>query len=915
MGSWVYRLVEKDTPEGLVHGVSSAYDPKVGHVIQMSDGSTEVIPKEMLGDGIPTDDQYDYGVELANDIRDHFNATNFMNREWSSYEVQAIGWYRMQLLKSSEGDAGEVANALFEQSRWMGSSDLVPSVHAPIHEVHPWDVLRPETHRSIHVEGARHASDEAEQMSGARVMTHMDADAVVGGIHRPAQTVELATDPTGAEQYLAHYLLLSEQDSGVLMRDYVGKGAVTGTPNYGKGVGISVDIPARDEAHAQDLLQRYAGDDDGPLRAIGSHTFIARAPDGSLHLRTLWEPKGAGNRREFDKVLGESGIAERLATEDLPADAHDTLVDFVRLSHDWAKDPSGKTYTDVIQRGSGKHGVMRTPQQRRRVIKPYERAYAEAQTALATAIEGGDEVTIKAATKALAVAKKEMEVARAAPAGRPAAEVQELVGAARVRVRETVRAGFDKHAPREVRNERERVLGEARDAAGDALGTDPRWDDVLDLPGARGSNGERLYDRSPNGTVRAAITRADSTSQRTQLYLNRGASPNLDKSLLHELIHGEAWDMDDSAVRAIKGVFAGLEGTPYGTHVPGTPLTEAEHEWLVNQFMLWVEHPDSTHPVLQPLMQHFRGKLGALSTLKTEATGPSRAAIKSLDADLLRLQTRRAKLKQPAAIAKVDAEIVALTAKRRAVAGEVKALRATGGLSPEVKRVLDDIAAKAGSRTETRASTHNVDEADMMEWMQIAMTASQRRANDLVNMRGERSALERSINHPFLGLYPSSYMWGKVLPYLTEFLMAKPFGAKAPFLAYSVGNRMHQSFQRQQQYDPELRNYLYRNEPFLRAMSLLVPGLPWDMPAAMPFWSRRLMENWLTNNVRAMNGQKQEDLDVPGLIVNSALYQMTLRGPDSWEPIAGAAAHAPDILGSMLTGEAPPPELPQAPQP
>jgi hypothetical protein len=98
-------------------------------------------------------------------------------------------------------------------------------------------------------------------------------------------------------------------------------------------------------------------------------------------------------------------------------------------------------------------------------------------------------------------------------------------------------------------------------------------------------------------------------------------------------------------------------------------------------------------------------------------------------------------------------------------------------------------------------------------------------------------------------------------------------------------------------------------------MSLLVPGLPWDMPAAMPFWSRRLMENWLTNNVRAMNGQKQEDLDVPGLIVNSALYQMTLRGPDSWEPIAGAAAHAPDILGSMLTGEAPPPELPQAPQP
>ena len=82
----------------------------------------------------------------------------------------------------------------------------------------------------------------------------MDSDAVVGGTYRPAQTVEVVTDPTGAEQYLARYLLHAEQDSGVLMRDYVGVGAEAERPSYNEGVGISVDIPARDEEHAKELL-------------------------------------------------------------------------------------------------------------------------------------------------------------------------------------------------------------------------------------------------------------------------------------------------------------------------------------------------------------------------------------------------------------------------------------------------------------------------------------------------------------------------------------------------------------------------------------------------------------------------------------------------------------------------------------
>lgn len=885
MADWVYRLVERETPEGLVRGTSSTYEKGVGFTIKMSDGSTEIIPESHIGSGVPTDHEYDYGVEVANEIRDHFNEIGFMKREWTSYEVQALGWYRMQLMKSSEGDAGEVANALYEQSRWMGSHDIMPSSRAPMNEVHPWDDVQPQYVRSIVTEGTYHASDEAEIMTGARVLNRLDSDAVVGGAYRPAHTVELVTDNWGAEQYLAHYLYLAEQDSGVLMRDYTGK---TRTPNYAKGVGISLDIPARDKAHADELLSKLAAEEGGPLKTIGSHSFIAQASDGSYIIRTLWEPGADVTRNGYNRALTRSGLIKQLEKDEPGVIAGDTLVDFIRLENNWKKNPDGRGYLDIIKRGSGTHGVMRTTEQRTKLLRKYERALKKAQ-------KSGDE-------KAIEAAEQELKVARAAPGGRPEGEVLELVGAARDRTRENVRSNFDKYAAREVRNERERVIGEARDGAD--LGTDPRWDDVLDA--TRGSNGERLYDRTPGGTVRAAITRTTGTERRSQLYFNR---PHVtDRSLVHELIHGEAWEMDDSAVRVIAGVFNGLEGTPYGTWTPGTPLTEPQHEWLVSQFMLWIDDADSVHPVMQPLLNHFRGKLDSARTLRGEAYAPAREAIKTIDGELATLNARRAAAKTPRTIKRLDGEIAAKTAQRKAAQTELKALRATGGMSPAVKQVLDDIAARAGKRTETRASTFNADEQDMLEWAQISMASAQRRANDLVHMRGERSALERSINHPFLMMYPTSYMYGKVLPYMTEFLMNRPFGIKAPFAAYKMGQNMHQSYQRQQQYDPELRNFLYKNEPFLRAMSMFVPGLPWDMPSGMPFYARRIVENWATNQLRREQGIEEESIDIPGLIGESAVFGLTLRGPEQWSRIGGAIQQAPDIFGAMATGETPVPE-------
>jgi hypothetical protein len=94
-------------------------------------------------------------------------------------------------------------------------------------------------------------------------------------------------------------------------------------------------------------------------------------------------------------------------------------------------------------------------------------------------------------------------------------------------------------------------------------------------------------------------------------------------------------------------------------------------------------------------------------------------------------------------------------------------------------------------------------------------------------------------------------------------------------------------------------------------MSIFVPGVPWDLPANAPVWMRRIMENWMTNAVRRMNGQKEQGVDIPAVIADSAAYQLTLRGTDSWAPITEGAQNAGGVFGSMLTGEVPPPQAPQ----
>jgi len=110
-------------------------------------------------------------------------------------------------------------------------------------------------------------------------------------------------------------------------------------------------------------------------------------------------------------------------------------------------------------------------------------------------------------------------------------------------------------------------------------------------------------------------------------------------------------------------------------------------------------------------------------------------------------------------------------------------------------------------------------------------------AMDKVNyFNKNRGWLERGLNHQFLGLYPLSYMYGKVLPELARFMFYKPFGKVAPGAGYVAYQKMKDYFDRNQP-NAEYQNYAEQPE-YLFLLAQLIPGLPDDITVVIPSWLR-----------------------------------------------------------------------------
>lgn len=176
-------------------------------------------------------------------------------------------------------------------------------------------------------------------------------------------------------------------------------------------------------------------------------------------------------------------------------------------------------------------------------------------------------------------------------------------------------------------------------------------------------------------------------------------------------------------------------------------------------------------------------------------------------------------------------------------------------VNPEVQAML----AEHTSRKAEASYAFNADEAGLLDTMLVNADQASRRARDLVHFRTSRSWLERTLNHPYFGMYPLSYMWGKVLPELVEFLMFRPFGLRAPLAGLNTVNDLYQHVMLQQEYDPELRKYMADNEPHFRSLAMLTPGVPWDLPVNSPLWLRRMGEAVATMRERELQGKTNAD--------------------------------------------------------
>jgi hypothetical protein len=109
--------------------------------------------------------------------------------------------------------------------------------------------------------------------------------------------------------------------------------------------------------------------------------------------------------------------------------------------------------------------------------------------------------------------------------------------------------------------------------------------------------------------------------------------------------------------------------------------------------------------------------------------------------------------------------------------------------------------------------------------------------------RVNRGWLERTLNHPFLGLYPLSYMYGKVLPEFARFLFLRPFGLNAPLLGIDAYHRVQQTVAAVVANDPDLRKTFEENPEFGYFVAMLIPGDPANLTVRAPGWARHIAEN------------------------------------------------------------------------
>lgn len=255
-----------------------------------------------------------------------------------------------------------------------------------------------------------------------------------------------------------------------------------------------------------------------------------------------------------------------------------------------------------------------------------------------------------------------------------------------------------------------------------------------------------------------------------------------------------------------------------------------------------------------------------------------------------------------------------------AISGRLNDIMANGGkFDPEeVLRMKDQLHRIRYARTE---------EETLYNALDYALNSAAKNADNTHFFNPNRGFLERSINHPVFALYPTSYMFGKVLPEYARALFYTPsggltglvlapykriirnvgrlFGQKipdeawgkfAPLVGYQAVSKIRQSIaegtnENGDEIDPLSYLLLYT----------LIPGLPTDIGVTAPVWARRGFEK----AQQGMEGDGFDPLAVAGSIATGAGEQIAGtvglgRGVKTVGSVLNQVSNASEESGSIV---------------
>lgn len=186
-------------------------------------------------------------------------------------------------------------------------------------------------------------------------------------------------------------------------------------------------------------------------------------------------------------------------------------------------------------------------------------------------------------------------------------------------------------------------------------------------------------------------------------------------------------------------------------------------------------------------------------------------------------------------------------------------------MSPEMQKLFEDALrpvepVRPPVRREIDAAHYDAEREQLYGAAEQQFLRSEDEAHTLHYYKRGRSWLERSANHPYFGLYPLSYMWGKMLPEMARFLLKEPFGVPAPGAGLMAFQHVYRGVMLQKEHDAKFRQQLADNEPLFRFISMMVPSLPWEIPVNAPLWARRVAEFEQNQTLREQYGEERKQM-------------------------------------------------------